>query len=146
MSRPIQFQIRGLEVNALRAELFVKRDRRRAKAQRRSVLRGDIVDLIHRDETAGARHVPGHDGWISGYVFADVLGKQPGVDVVCAAGRIADHQIDRLSLIEVAARFRPRDLALRREGSAGKSRHSELSAIKHCILPLPVLSASTGAF
>ena len=54
-----------------------------------------------RLQRAGARHVLRHDGRIAGDVLADVAGEMPRVEVVAAADREADHEVDGLALVEL---------------------------------------------
>ena len=91
----------------------------------RAVLRRVSLEMLHRPQAAGARHVHHDDRWRPGDVPADVARNQPRVDVVAAAGRIADHKAQRLALIKVVGaggqRLAMRPPRVRASGCAWRS-------------------------
>src|SRR5437016_5870642 len=69
-----------------------------------AVARRDLVDVIRGLEAAGARHVLRDDGRLAGNVLAEMARDQPAVEVVAAAGGIADRDRDDLAGEERLAR------------------------------------------
>ena len=64
-----------------------------------------------------------------------MLGQNAGIDVIAAAGRIADHQINRLALVELLGGR----LGLRHRGTAEREgRHCEGSSLPslHALCPV----------
>ena len=61
-------------------------------AEVRAVLRRDLVQIFDRLEAAGSRHVHRDDGRVAGDVAAEKFGGEPAVEVVAAAGAVADDQ------------------------------------------------------
>ena len=78
----------------------------RAKMRDRgAVLRRVVVEVIDRAQRARARHVLHHDGRIARNVAPDMARDQPAIDVVAAAGPIADDQVDLPALVEIGDRI-----------------------------------------
>jgi hypothetical protein len=65
-------------------------------------------------QAAGARHIVDDDRRLAGNVLAHVLSQKTAVDVVAAAGAVADDHGDRLAFVEIFHRIGAR---LAREGS-----------------------------
>ena len=64
-------------------------------------LRRDRVEPVGRAAAAGAGHVLRHDGRLAGNVRADEAAEHAGIEVVAAAGAVADDEGDALAAIEV---------------------------------------------
>jgi hypothetical protein len=64
--------------------------------------------MIGRRETAGAGHVLHDDLGMARQVLAHAGRDQPRIEVVAGAGRIADHDGERLRLEELLERLRLR--------------------------------------
>ena len=73
----------------------------------RAVLRRGQVEIAHRGQAPGARHVLHDDGRIAGNVIADIARQHARIIVVAAGRREADHDGEELALVEiVGARLR----------------------------------------
>src|SRR5262249_4466900 len=70
-----------------------------------AVPRRHVVEILDRLEAAAAGHVHRHDRGIAGHVAAQEFGGEPAVDVVAAAGAIADDHAHGLAAIEVGDRI-----------------------------------------
>jgi len=84
-------------LNAGCAEDLVGGDFLGQQAERRAVFRRGIVQVIGAGQPLRARHVGNDDARVAGNVPADVPGNQPCIEIVSAAGRIADIDRDGLS-------------------------------------------------
>jgi hypothetical protein len=69
-------------------------------------------------QASGARHVLRQDGRIPGNVLADMAGEVAGVEVVAAADRKPDGEVDGLALVELLD-------ALRLDGGGGGGREHQ---------------------
>ena len=105
----------------------------RERAERGAVLRRGGVDEIRRAQRAGARHVLRHDGRLAGDVLAHVAGEMAGVEVVAAADREADQQVDRSCPCRTPRRSGPRRAAGMRE----RGRRAESGACGSPVLSRP---------
>ncbi len=90
----------------------------RKGGDRGAVVRRGIGEEVDGAQTAGARHVLHDHVWIAGNVPAEMSGEQPSIDVIAAAGAVADDQLDLLALVElgdrIGARIRERKHERRR--------------------------------
>ena len=75
-------------------------------ADRGAVLGRDVVEEIREPQAAGAGHVLRHDVGIAGDVLAHVAREHARIEVVVAAGGVADQQLDGLAAVEVGDRLR----------------------------------------
>ena len=66
-----------------------------------TVARGLRIEPAHRRYATAARPVLHDDVGIARDEFAHVVGGEPRIEVVGAAGRMAEHNRDRLALIEI---------------------------------------------
>ena len=64
-----------------------------------------IGEEVDGAQASGARHVLHDHGWLAGNVPAEMARKQPPIDVVAAAGAVADDQLDLLALVEFGDRI-----------------------------------------
>ena len=78
----------------------VPREPPQERGGRRAIPRRNVEEMIGRDKTSCARHVPRNDRWTSRYIFSKITRDQPCVDIWSACGRIPDDKIDRLTPIE----------------------------------------------
>jgi hypothetical protein len=88
--------------------------------QDRAVLWGDGVDPGGGDPAGGARHVARHDGRLARDVLAHVAGDEARVGIVAAPGRVADHEADRLALVELLDRLRAGRAGEKQRRAAGQ--------------------------
>ena len=93
----------------------------------------DIVGGAHR---ARAGHVLHHDVRIAGNESRHVAREQPHVDVVAAAGVVADDDVDALALVEIGDCVGLRCRAHRQQCQAGDCRQNP-PARCHCLRFLP---------
>jgi hypothetical protein len=66
-----------------------------------AVARRRIGQPVGEPQAAGALHVLGQQGRIAGNEPAHVAGEHAGIDVVAAAGRVADIDLDGLAPVEI---------------------------------------------
>ena len=59
------------------------------------------VEIAHRGQAAGARHVLDDDVGIAGDVADEMARQRSGIDVIAAARREADHDGEGLALVEI---------------------------------------------
>ena len=99
---PTQGEFGGVELFADgAAQELLHRNATRERAEYGAVLRRDIVDIVRHFKRSGARHVLRHQRRIAGYVLAHVACQRARIDVVAAASRKSDQNLNRLALIEI---------------------------------------------
>src|SRR6185503_20474463 len=69
-------------------------------AEARAVLRRRGVEIVGELEAAGARHVLHHHAGIAGHMTADMPRQHAAIEVVAAAGGIADQDLELLAAKE----------------------------------------------
>src|SRR5262249_4783775 len=85
-----------------------------------AVLRCRRIDEVRGLQRARTWHVLRHHGRVAGNMLADVAREVPTVQVVAAANREADYQIDGFALVEFLDTLRRR----RRNGGSGERQES----------------------
>jgi len=79
---------------------LIEINRRQDGAEGEPVRFGDVIEIVRRDDRRSAWHVLHQDRRITRNVFAIVTGQDPRPQVIAAAGGRADHDPDRLALVE----------------------------------------------
>ncbi len=74
--------------------------------ERRAVPGCHFVDVIGGLQASGARHVLSNDRWLAGEMLTEVPCHQPPIEIITAAGRIADRDRDRFLGEELVAGLR----------------------------------------
>jgi hypothetical protein len=92
-----------------------------------AVLRRRHVEVAHRGQAAGARHVLDDDIGVAGDVRRHMTRQAAGIDVVAAARREADHDGEDLALVEI---IRARERGRRRE--PGQRERKQKDATEFC--------------
>ena len=103
------------------AELRLQRDALRHRRDHAAVARRHCEQVIGGEHAAGARHVDRNDARRARDVLADVLRDEAGVDVVRAAGRIADDHADGRPGVEGRDVLRRRGAARAENGDCNRS-------------------------
>src|ERR1044071_7373660 len=93
--------LRGVELRLPVLEEWLKRHRVLKQRDHGAVLWRDIVQVIGGAESAGGWHVLRHDGGIARNMLAKMFGDGARVDVVAAADRRADDEVEVLALVEI---------------------------------------------
>ena len=93
-------ELRRLVAHLRIVELGLQRDALRHRGDDAAVARRHRVEMVGGEHAAGARHVDGDHARRAWNVPADVLRDRAGIDVVRAAGRIADDHADGLAGVE----------------------------------------------
>ena len=112
-------EIAHVELDAGLAERLVGRRCLAEHGEDGAVLRRDLVEPVRGAAAAGARHVLRDHGRLAGNLLAEEAREQLGIDVVAAAGTIADDQPHGLAAIELGDVVR-----LRRCAGGADSQHS----------------------
>ena len=86
------------------------------QAEGGAILGREIVEIVGRDQAAGARHVLYDDGRIAGDIPADMARQQATKDVEAASRPIADHERNGFALVELFDGLRARGLSRERGG------------------------------
>ena len=99
-------ELGGIELRLGRAEQRIERSATADRAECRAVLGRDVVKPVREHEAAGAGHVFGNDRRIAGNETSHVPRQQTRIDVVAAAGAVADGEVDVFALVEVRRTLR----------------------------------------
>ena len=93
-------ELARIELNAAAAQNSLEGHAAIDDANDGAVLGGHIVDLVGRDQAAGAGHVLRHNQGLPGDVAPHVAGDQPTPQIIRPADAIADEHGHRLAAIE----------------------------------------------
>ncbi len=100
---------------ALADQQRIEGDAAADRAERGAVLRRDAIKIIGEPQTAGAFHVLRHQRRIAGDMRAHVAADHARIEVVGAAGRVADIEVDIAVLVEVLDALREHDRGRRND-------------------------------
>ena len=102
------------------------------------VFRRDVIDMIGGEHGAGARHIAHDHLGLAWHVFTHMARQHPRGEIVAAARRVADDDIDRFVLVEICDRLRAErrgtDKGRNKRGPHGE--HDRLNMAKHGRLPV----------
>jgi len=120
--RPQPRKFRGVELNARQAGGLRGREGILAHSDIGAVTRRLDIEVVLHLEAARAGHILRDDARVARNVPPDMLGHQPGLQIVFAAGAHADQHIDGLATIEVGHGIGL--CARRRQSGNGQQRRS----------------------
>jgi hypothetical protein len=113
--------------------------------ERRSVLRRDLVEIIRGLEAPCSRHVLRNDRRLTRNVPAEMARDHAAVEIVAAAGGVADGDGERLAREELLDRLRGsvtrcqqqhrEGRGLKREGLVKREGLARHGLIRHCLAP-----------
>ena len=98
-AQPVELD--GVELIAFADQQWIEGDATAESGEDRTVLRCHAVEPVGEAQTAGAFHVARYQGRIAGNVRAHVAPDHAGIEVVGAAGRVADIFVDAAIFVEI---------------------------------------------
>src|SRR5262249_12976361 len=113
----------AVELRRLLAEQRIKSGAASNDGEHRAVLGGNAIEPVRESQATGALHVLRHNGWVAGYMTADMSGKHACIEIVATTNAVADVKLNVLAFVEVGDTLRLRLCGNKQNRSSGHDPH-----------------------